>query len=82
MNTIILIRFKKKQKIEYDLLMKIVDRLERIERVSINKDFDMMLDIDNLKHTLQSLLQDEKILYDYSQTQASLRESAVAEIQA
>ena len=82
LNTIMLMRFKKKQRIEYDLLMKIVERLERIEQHSISKDLDMMLDIDNLKSTLQTLLHDEKILYDYSETQARLRESALADMQA
>ena len=74
LNTILLIRFKNKQRVEHKLLLKIVERIKAIERHSIDTDFDLTIDVDEIKTTLKNMMNDEKILYDFSDTQARLKE--------
>ena len=74
LNTILLIRFKNKQRVEHKLLLKIVEKINEIESHYISKDFDLTMDVNELKTTLNKMMEDEKILYDYSDTQARLRE--------
>lgn len=73
LNTILLIRFKNKQRMEQRLLLKIVERIERIEESFIMNDFELRVDVNDLRSTLNTMLNDDKILYDYSETQARLK---------
>lgn len=74
LNTILLIRFKNKQRVEHKLLLKIVERIKAIERQFIDTDFDLTIDVNEIKTTLSNMMNDEKILYDFSDTQARLKE--------
>lgn len=74
LNTILLIRFKNKQRVEHKLLLKIVERIKAIERQFIDTDFDLTIDVNEIKTTLHNMMNDEKILYDFSDTQAHLKE--------
>jgi hypothetical protein len=73
LNTILLIRFRNKQRMEQKLLLKIIERIERIEESFIMNDFDLRVDVNDLRSTLTTMLNDDKILYDYSETQAQLK---------
>tara|TARA_B110000483_G_C18140467_1_gene521217 strand:- start:884 stop:1270 length:387 start_codon:yes stop_codon:yes gene_type:complete len=74
LNTILLIRFKNKQRVEHKLLLRIVERIKAIERHYIDTDFNLTIDVDEIKTTLNNMMNDEKILYDFSDTQARLKE--------
>ena len=74
LNTIVLMRFKHRQSVDNKILQKLLDRMEKLETKMTDADIELSYDIDALKSTLHALMSDEKILYDYSDTQARLRE--------